>query len=79
MAVASSFQGKALPPKTLVLGEVGLNGEIRPVAGTSIRLHEAARLGFEAAILPKKGAKEEFPPGLRLHRVSRVEEALDYL
>ena len=79
IAIASSFQGKALPPKTLVLGEVGLNGEIRAVAGAGLRIQEAARLGFESVILPKKGGKEDFPKGIQLHQVARVSEALELL
>ena len=79
MAIASSFQGKKLPERTLVLGEVGLNGEIRSVAGEAIRLQEAARLGFKHIIAPKKGQETQIPKGLELQRVKHVEQALDLL
>ncbi len=79
MAIASSFQGKALRERTLVLGEVGLNGEIRPVAGTDVRLLEASRLGFRRAILPRKGEKQNPPTPLELIRVGHVQEALELL
>jgi DNA repair protein RadA/Sms len=80
MAMASSFQGKPLKERCLVLGEVGLNGEVRPVAGTELRLLEAKRLGFRRAILPKRNsAKQKLPQGLELLFVGRVEEALDLL
>ncbi|MDL1872669.1 DNA repair protein RadA [Deltaproteobacteria bacterium PRO3] len=78
LAIVSSFQNRALQKRTLVLGEVGLSGEIRPVAGEAIRLQEAARLGFQRAILPKKGSRERSPDGLALVRVGRVQEALDF-
>ncbi|MCE9624623.1 MAG: DNA repair protein RadA [Deltaproteobacteria bacterium] len=79
MAMVSSFQGKALARRTLVMGEVGLSGEIRPVAGEAIRLQEASRLGFQRAILPKKGSQEKLPKGLELERVANVGAALDLL
>jgi DNA repair protein RadA/Sms len=77
LAIASSFQGRALAEKTLVLGEVGLNGEIRAVTGETLRLEEASRLGFKRVILPKKGSKEKVPAGLELIRVANVGAALD--
>jgi len=79
MAIASNFKGKALAQRTLILGEVGLNGEVRNVAGEAVRLEEAARLGFKHVILPKKSASDSFPKGLELIRVSNVSAALDYL
>ncbi len=79
LAIVSSFQGRAMQKRTLVLGEVGLSGEIRPVAGEVIRLQEAARLGFTRVILPKKGSQEKLPHGIELERVKNVQEALDRL
>jgi len=79
LAMASSFQNKSLPKKCIVLGEVGLNGEIRPVAGTEHRLQEAARLGFEQAILPKRTAKFQAPKGLQLTMVAHLRDALRLL
>jgi DNA repair protein RadA/Sms len=79
LAVASSFQNKSLPKKCVVLGEVGLNGEIRPVAGTEHRLQEAVRLGFEQAILPKRTAKFQAPKDLRLTPVAHLREVLSIL
>src|SRR5262249_44067530 len=79
LAMVSSFQGKALRQRSLVLGEVGLSGEIRPVAGEAIRLQEASRLGFKRVILPKKGSPEKVPGDLDLLRVQKVGQALDLL
>ena len=47
MAIASSLSNQNLPQKSVVLGEVGLGGEIRPVPHLEARLAEARRLGFE--------------------------------
>jgi DNA repair protein RadA/Sms len=77
-ALASSFRDRPLPRRTLVLGEVGLAGEVRAVSQPEIRLAEAARLGFERAILPAANARHaEAPAGLELVGVSSVAEALD--
>jgi DNA repair protein RadA/Sms len=60
-ALASSASGRILAPKCLFLGEVGLTGEVRPVAQLPLRLQEGARLGFEKAAVPRMGLE----PGLR--------------
>lgn len=52
LAVASAKADLALPPGLVVLGELGLTGEIRPVTGLDRRLAEAARLGFTTALVP---------------------------
>ncbi len=77
-ALASSFRERALPARTLVLGEVGLAGEVRAVSQPEIRLAEAARLGFERALLPAANARHaEAPPGIVIEGVETVAEALD--
>ncbi|GIH98280.1 DNA repair protein RadA [Planobispora takensis] len=52
LAVASAAGDRALPPGMVVLGEVGLAGELRPVRDVRRRLSEAARLGFTRALVP---------------------------
>jgi DNA repair protein RadA/Sms len=52
LAVASAAKDIALPPDLVVLGEVGLAGEVRRVSGVKTRLAEAARLGFTRALVP---------------------------
>ena len=79
LGMASSFQGKALPERPIVMGEVGLNGEIRPVSGTEVRLQEAARLGFTHAVLPKRSGRFKAPKGMELWTVHYVDEALELL
>jgi len=79
-ALASSFRDRALEARTLLLGEVGLAGEVRAVAQAEARLAEAARLGFRRAVLPAGNARHaEAPAGLEVVAVETVAEALDRL
>jgi DNA repair protein RadA/Sms len=79
-ALASSFRDRALDGRTLVLGEVGLAGEVRAVAQADVRLAEAARLGFTRALLPAGNARHaEIPAGLEVEAVETVSETLDRL
>lgn len=73
MALASAKLGCALPPDLVVLGEIGLGGEIRQVAHTSRRLREAARLGYATALVPASAPDE---PGVQLRRVGSLAEAV---
>jgi DNA repair protein RadA/Sms len=77
-ALASSLRERPIGPRTLVVGEVGLAGEVRAVAQAEGRLSEAARLGFTRAILPAGNARHaEVPAGIDLVGVDTVAEALD--
>jgi len=53
VAVASAMRNRPLRPDLVVFGEVGLGGEVRGVPRLEARLHEAARLGFRNAIVPR--------------------------
>ena len=75
-AVLSSNADIAVPMDTAFCGEVGLTGEIRPVARTEQRIAEAAKLGFARVLVPK-GTKRITPvKGIAIVQVSRVEEVL---
>ena len=52
IAIASALKNKAIAPETIVLGEVGLGGEIRSVSTLDKRLAEAAKLGFHDVVMP---------------------------
>ncbi len=79
-ALASSFRDKVIDARTLVLGEVGLAGEVRAVAQGEARLSEAARLGFRRAVVPAGNARHvEAPAGMEVIGVETVSEALDRL
>ncbi|MEV0054814.1 DNA repair protein RadA [Saccharopolyspora shandongensis] len=74
LAIASSQKGKPLPPNLIAVGEVGLAGEIRRVSSVGRRLAEAARLGFDRALVPPDAGP--LPKGVRATVVSNVSEAL---
>jgi DNA repair protein RadA/Sms len=77
-ALASSFRNRPVPARTLLVGEVGLAGEVRAVSQTENRLAEAARLGFERALVAAADARRaEAPKGLTVEGVETVAEALD--
>lgn len=73
-AIASALKNKPLPSGTCWLGEVGLAGEVRPVTRIDLRLKEAARLGFQAAVASSR-EKIKFS-GIKIIRVSHIDEAL---
>ncbi|ABB75100.1 DNA repair protein RadA [Nitrosospira multiformis] len=76
LAIVSSLKNRPLPEKTVVFGEVGLAGEVRPVQRGLERLREAAKLGFVQAIVPKANKPKATPPGIEIIAVERVEEAV---
>ncbi len=76
LAVASSSFDVPLRPGLVVVGEVGLAGEVRRVAGVGRRLAEAARLGFTAAVVPA-GTEDAAPEGMAVHEVPDVASAFD--
>ncbi len=78
LAVLSSLRDKPLAEKTVVFGEVGLSGEIRPVPNGEERLKEAATHGFKRAIVPKANAPKRGKVGeMEVIGVERLAEALE--
>ncbi|MDR0867279.1 MAG: DNA repair protein RadA [Planctomycetota bacterium] len=78
LAVASSLREVVFPRETIVIGEVGLGGEIRPVHQPDARLAEAERLGFKRALLPQ-GNKLTDKHKIAVERVGKIDEALQVL
>ena len=78
-AIHSSLRDRPLRRGLAVFGEVGLAGEIRPAPRGQDRLREAAKLGFDTAIVPRANAPKQAIEGLRVIAVERVEEALEEL
>ncbi len=74
LAVASSSVDSPLLPGLVVIGEVGLAGEVRRVAGVGRRLAEAARLGFTRAVVPA-GTDDPAPDGMAVLEVADVQTA----
>ncbi|MSQ53889.1 MAG: DNA repair protein RadA [Betaproteobacteria bacterium] len=79
LAVVSSLTDRAIPAKIVVFGEVGLAGEVRPAPRGQDRLKEAAKLGFEKAIVPRANAPKGKIAGLEVIAVERVDEAVQAL
>jgi len=79
LSITSSLKNKALPPKLIVFGEVGLAGEIRPAPRGQERLKEAAKLGFTRALIPEANRPRQPIPGMEVIAVKRVEEAVSRL
>jgi DNA repair protein RadA/Sms len=76
-AVISSFKNRIVDSQTLIFGEVGLGGEIRPVQGGQERINEAAKHGFKRAIVPKANATSK-NNDIEVCIVNTLQEALQY-
>lgn len=80
LAVLSSLKNRPLPSDTVVFGEIGLAGEIRPVQSGQERLREAAKHGFKRAIVPKANKpKKSFFSDMEIIGVQFLQEALGSL
>ncbi len=79
LAVHSSLVGRPLPAKTLVFGEVGLAGEIRPVQGGQDRIKEAAKLGFRQFLIPTLNKPKQAIENVKLMTVDRIDQAVGFL
>lgn len=80
VAIASAFNEKLVVADTIVLGEVGLAGEIRSISQASLRINEAERLGFMRCVIPRNNFKNLAPRQsgrIELVPVSTVKETLD--
>jgi DNA repair protein RadA/Sms len=76
LAVVSSLANRPIPGKLVVFGEIGLAGEVRPAPRGQDRLKEAAKLGFERAIIPKANQPKGKIAGLAVIAVERVDQAV---
>lgn len=74
IAVVASFRDRIVDPHTVIIGEVGLGGQVRAVSQLELRLREAAKLGFKRAIIPKG----QIPPdlGMAIIPVAKVLDAI---
>jgi DNA repair protein RadA/Sms len=76
LALASSLRGRPLPAHLVAFGELGLTGEVRPVAYGDERLREAQAQGFKVAVVPGDNAPRKAPAGISVLGVGAVAEAL---
>jgi DNA repair protein RadA/Sms len=76
-AIASSWKDVSVKADAVLIGEIGLAGELRMPGQMQARLKEASKLGFKTAIVPKAIRKsEEYPKGIEVIEVRSVQEAL---
>ena len=76
LSVLSSLRNKLFPSDTVVFGEIGLGGEIRPVAHGEERIKEAAKHDFKRAIVPKANAPKVSPSRMEIQPVTTLVEAM---
>ena len=78
LAIISSYRNKAIDPKTVAFGEVGLSGEVRAVNNARLRVMEAKKLGFETVVLPKSNIDADIKKieGINLYGISDIREAM---
>lgn len=74
-AILSSFLGRPISASTVVFGEVGLGGEIRPAMFPGLRLKEAAMLGFRGAVMPAQPLLDELDGSIQTTPVRNIQEA----
>jgi DNA repair protein RadA/Sms len=78
VAIASSVKDRPVAADLVLIGEVGLSGELRAVSQTNARLKEAAALGFRRAILPRTVRRGESPPaGIEILPCRSLREAIE--
>ena len=77
LACVSSFRGRPIPKHWVIFGEVGLSGEVRPVASGQERIREAAKHGFTKAIVPAANAPKQSINGIEVCRVERISQVLE--
>ena len=74
VAVVASFRDRVVDPRTALIGEVGLGGQVRLVSQLELRIKEAAKLGFQRAIVPKGQSLPDM--GIEIITVSTVIDAI---
>jgi len=80
LAIASSFCNRVIDPETVVVGEVGLGGEVRSVPRIESRIKEAIHMGFSRCLLPKRNLKNlslSYSEKIELIGIELVEEAVN--
>ncbi len=79
LAVLSSLRDRCMPQTTVAFGEIGLGGEIRPVANGQERLREAVKQGFTRAVVPVANAPKKPVVGMEVIAVEDLSAAMDTL
>ncbi len=79
LAIVSSLLDKPIDPQTLVVGEVGLSGEVRGVTLADRRVNEAAKMGFKRIVLPRSHVDKLGEQAITVLGVDSIQQALDEL
>ncbi|MEX2199742.1 MAG: DNA repair protein RadA [Burkholderiales bacterium] len=79
LAIVSSLTDRPIPGKVVAFGEIGLAGEVRPAPRGQDRLKEAAKLGFEKALVPKANAPKAKIGDIEVISVERIDQAVQLL
>ena len=79
-AVASSLRDRPVDPTLMMMGEIGLGGEIRAIVQPEMRLREAAKMGFKRCLIPHRNlSKLTSETGLEVMGVDHVRSAFGIL
>ena len=78
-ALLSSVSGRPAPPRSVFFGEVALSAELRQVAQADARLKEAAKLGFDMAVMPRPRKNLATPQGLSLAQPATLAELIEIM
>lgn len=80
LALASSYVDKPLPADIIMVGEIGLSGEIRAVSQLALRLNEASKIGFKRAIIPRSRRNVDgLPKNIELLPARNVLEVMNWV
>jgi DNA repair protein RadA/Sms len=78
--IASAFLDRPIPGESVVMGEIGLTGEIRAISHLETRVSEIIKMGFKRCIVPESNFKRMIiPEGIALIGVKTLGEAMEYL
>jgi len=77
VSIISAFKNKIIDPKTVIFGEIGLGGEIRPVSSPEKRILEAERIGFKEVVCPYFEETRDFK--IKINKAKNLKQALEYL
>lgn len=76
LAVVSSLRDRAIEADTVVFGELGLSGEVRPVPNGEERIREASKHGFKRALAPRANVPRKLPSGFEVIPIDTLQDAL---
>ncbi len=76
-SIASSMHNRVIDPEAILLGEIGLGGELRSITHIESRISEATKMGFKKAVLPKGNRKKLNISNIELIPVNNAQSALD--